>query len=169
MSTILTNSILDLTNQPLATNGSGNIISMNTVRSSVRTTMPTTNTHIAFNGNFTKLRSDTHLIATCTVYGAGYVSGNCGVGMVIDSTAWDHGCGYQYDGLWSNTAQVTIVIGTSRWTGIPSGTRNIGFGWRTFNGSATDKPFNFLNPNTSDADARNRQFISSIVIYEVIP
>ena len=129
--------------------------------------MPASAEFIAFNGNFTKLRSDTDLIATCTVYGHFRVSGNCGVGMVIDRAYWDHGCGYQYDVGWTDGSQTIIVTGSSRWTGIPSGTRNIGFGWKTFNRASGDRPFSFLNP-FNNPDPRNQQFISSIFVFEIL-
>jgi hypothetical protein len=168
MTTLRTNSILDLSSRTLVNTGSGSIIAVSTSRNDVRQSMPSVASFVAVRDNFRKLRSDTHIIATSTVYGAGYFSGNCGVGMIINNTTWDHGCGYQYDGSWSATAQVTIVTGTSRWSSIPAGLINIGWGWTVANGQA-NRPFNFLNPNTADADPRNQQFISTIIVYEVIP
>jgi hypothetical protein len=144
---------------------SGSIIGVSVVRNSTRTSMPTTNTHIAFSGTFNKILSSSIIIATSTVFGAPFQSGNCGVGMRLNST-WDFGCAYQYDGAWGSS-QTTIIVGTGRWTDVPAGTNTMNWGWQTVNGSASDKPFSWLNPNSND-DARNQQKVSSIIIYEVI-
>lgn len=125
---------------------------------------------IAFGDYFTKLRSDTVLRATSTIFGAGYYSGNCGVGVVLDygtNTRWDYGCAYQYDGQWSSTAQTTLVMGHHQWTGVSAGRHLISFGWNPAD-SSTNRPFVYINPNSSD-DSRNNQMVSRIVVYEVYP
>lgn len=146
---------------------SGAIVAITTVRSSTRTSVPNSGTTTLFSGSFTKLRAATTLIARCTVYGAAYSSGNCGVGMNIDSSNWDYGVAYQYDGAWSASQQTTIVIGTSRWTGISAGSHTVGFGFNPVNGATGERPFGILNPNSSD-DTRNQQMVSTIVLYEVV-
>lgn len=145
----------------------GGIVAINTVRSSTRTSVPNSGTVTLFSGTFTKVRAATTLIAICNVYGCQYSSGNCGVAMNIDGTTWDYGCGYQYDGAWSSTLQVTLVTGTSVFTGVSAGSHTIGFGFKPFNAATSERPFAILNPNSSD-DSRNGQFISSIVVYEVV-
>jgi hypothetical protein len=144
---------------------SGAIIAVSAVRSATRTSMPLANSYTGFSGTFTKKRSDTIIIASATVFGANFSSGNCGVGLFIDGT-WDHGAGYQYDGAWP-TSQTTVISATGRWTGISSGTHTMGFGWQHANGD-TGRPFVYLNPHSSD-DPRNQQMKSSIIVYEVMP
>ena len=145
---------------------SGAIIGVSAIRSATRTSMPNVNAYTAFDGTFNKKRSDTVIIATATVFGVGFSSGNCGVGLFIDTT-WDYGAGYQYDGAWSDALQTQAVPATGRWTGVSTGVHTVGFGWKHFNGD-TGRPFNMLNPNSSD-DPRNQQMISSIIVYEVMP
>ena len=144
---------------------SGGVIAMSTVRSSTRTSMPTTSNYVAFSGSFTKQRTDSVIIATSTVFGNGFSAGNCGVGLRLDST-WDFGSAYQYDGAWSQVDQITIVVGTGRWEGFAAGSHTMGWGWFPAN-NAANKPFDFLNPNAANGELRNNQVISSIVIFEV--
>jgi hypothetical protein len=120
-----------------------------------------------FGGSFTKQRSDTVLIATNTVFGAGYYSGNCGVGMKLDNT-WHFGTGYQYDGAWSATAQVTVINGQGYWSGIAAGSHTLYWGWKCADGGAGNRPFNYFNPNSND-DSRLQQVVSSMIVYEVYP
>ena len=147
----------------------GFILSSTAIRNSTRTALSLSSYSIIFSGSFTKLRADSTLIATCNVFGDGYNSGNCGVGMQIDSSAnWDYGCHYQYDGSWSSTAQTTTISGQCQWTGISAGSHTIGFGWKCANGSATDRPFQNVNPNSStSAEPRNQQMVSTIIVYEI--
>jgi len=149
-----------------ATFPAGHIIQSFVIQNGTRVAVSTSAESTLFGDNFTKLRSDTDIFATCTVYGAGYNAGNCGVGMKLNSI-WQFGCGYQYDGAWSATTQTTIIIGTGYWSTPPAGASSIYFGWKPANGGA-NRPFNYFNPNTSE-EARNQQFISSIVVYEVMP
>jgi hypothetical protein len=160
-----TGRVLDLSDRPILNNTGGMPIAMHVIRFGQRVSMPQVGTHVAFSGTFNKLRSDTSIVAHSTVFGAGYWSGNCGVGMRLDNT-WDHGVAYQYDGLYSQTFQTTIVIGTSRWTGFAAGTRTINWGWNRL-GTSVDRPFIWINPNSSD-DGRNQQMISSMIVYEVV-
>lgn len=145
----------------------GVIVGSTTIRNSTRTAIGLSSESIIFSGSFTKTRSNTNIVATCTVFGAGYASGNCGTGLRIDGSNWRYGVAYQYDGAWSAQSQTTIVFGTCFWDNVTVGAHTIGFGWKTANGSTTDRPFNFLNPSTPD-DSRNQQMTSSIVVYEVI-
>jgi hypothetical protein len=157
---------------PTATNLSisspGFILSSTTIRSNTRTAISLAAISTLFSGTFTKLRSDTIIIATATIFGDGYNSGNCGVCLKIDGGTPNYGLQYQYDGSWSSTAQTTIISGQCQFTGIAAGTRTISAGWHTFNGSANDRPFNNLNPNSSTgSEPRNQQMVSSIIVYEV--
>lgn len=146
---------------------SGYVIASTTIRNSTRTAMSAVvGAGTVFGGSFTKQRSDTNIVATCTVFGAQYDSGNCAVGLKLDST-WDYGCAYQYDGAWTRANQTTIIIGQGFWTGITAGSHTMTFGWNSAD-SSTNRPFVYLNPNNSD-DSRNQQMVSSIIIYEVYP
>lgn len=138
-------------------------------RDATRRSMPTQGSYVETNlgGTFTKVRSDTVIIATSTVFGAGFSAGNCGVGLRMNASSWDHGMAYQYDGQWSTTQQTTPIIGTHRWTGLAAGNHTVYWGWNVVGGGA-NKPFNFLNPDNND-DVRNYQMISSIIVYEVAP
>tara|TARA_B100002019_G_C21247609_1_gene589284 strand:- start:1171 stop:1737 length:567 start_codon:yes stop_codon:yes gene_type:complete len=151
-----------------ATFPSGHIIQSFVIQNGTRSTVSTSGEATLFGDTFTKLRSDTDIFTTCTVFGCDYESGNCGVGMKLNST-WHFGCGYQYDGAWSGTIQTTIIIGTGYWSTPPIGSTTIYFGWKPVNGSTGERPFAIFNPNTTNGEARNQQFISSIVVYEVMP
>jgi len=147
----------------------GYVYSTSQVSSNVRTAVGTAVEGILFSGNFIKTRDDSFILATSTVFGDGYFSGNCGVGMRLGGIYWDHGSAYQYDGSWSSTAQTTIIVGTGYWTiPLPAGTYNMGFGWRTADGNANNRPFNNLNPNNQvSGEGRNQQMESRIIIYEI--
>jgi hypothetical protein len=163
----LPNNVINASN--LASNGgwapSGALVAVNTVRNSTRSSVSAGASGILFSGTFTKLRADTKITAFTTTFGAGFYSGNCGFGMRMDSSSWDYGTSYKYDGMWSGTSQTTICSGWGYWTGLAAGSHTIAVGWNTINGSTGDKPFNILNPNNNE-DSRNYQMISSIIIYE---
>ena len=59
------------------------------------------------------------------------------------------------------------LLGIGRVTNLSAGLCTIGVGWATNNNSTTTKPFNELNPNSSN-EARNQQSESHIIIYEVV-
>jgi hypothetical protein len=147
-------------------------LAINVISSATRTSPSTSNRTTIITGTFTKLRSDTVIRATSTVFGAGYYSGNCGVGLVLDfgtaTERWDYGMAYQYDGAWSATQQTTIVFGQAQWTSVAAGSHTMSFGWNVADGGTGNRPFNILNPNSSD-DVRNNQMVSRIVVYEVYP
>jgi hypothetical protein len=147
-------------------------LAINVVSSNVRTSVGTSNRTTIFSGTFTKLRADTVIRATSTVFGCQYFSGNCGVGLVLDfgtaNERWDYGMAYQYDGAWSSTQQTTMVFGQCQWTGVSVGSHTIAFGWNAADGSTNNRPFSILNPNSSD-DVRHNQIVSRIVVYEVYP
>ena len=147
----------------------GFILSSTAIRNGTRAALSLSSYTVIFSGTFTKLRADSTIFATCNVFGDGFYSGNCGVGMQIDSTSnWDYGCHYQYDGSWSGTIQTTTISGQCQWTGISAGSHTIGFGWKCANGSATDRPFTNINPNTiGGSETRNQQMVSSIFVYEI--
>jgi hypothetical protein len=149
---------------------SGTVISSAIIRNGTRTALSNTSMATLFSGTFNKVlgANESYLIVRASVFGAGYSSGNCGVGCYIDSTNnWDYGASYQYDGSWSSTNQITTIIGIHVFTGYAAGARTIGFGWKTANGSATDRPFVYFNPNNSD-DGRLNQVISSMYVQEVV-
>jgi hypothetical protein len=147
----------------------GFVISSAIIQSSTRTAVSNSAETVLFSGTFNKTRDDTAIVATCTVFGAGYNSGNCGVGLKFGNY-WDFGVGYAYDGSWSSTAQVTIVNGQSYWNQpMSAGAYTVGWGWKCANGGTAERPFNYLNPNSADSDSRNQQFVSSILVYEIIP
>ena len=143
----------------------GSVVASYVIRSSTRTAVSTSNTGILFSGSFTKLLSETKIIAKCTVFGDGYASGNCGVGMRLDST-WDYGCAYQYDGAWGQY-QTTIITGQGYWDTISAGSHTMAFGWNNIDGTSSDRPFVYLNPNNQvTSEPRNQQMVSSIIVYE---
>jgi hypothetical protein len=145
---------------------SGMVLSVTPIRYSRYTTTSTGYASgILFGGTFEKLRADTYIRATCTVFGNGFQSGNCAVGMKLDNS-WDYGCAYQYDGVWAQQTQ--MIFGTSYWTSVMQGVHNISVGWNTINNSSNERPFTTLNPNNNQ-DARNQQFVSTILVYEVYP
>ena len=70
---------------------SGSVIGMKSIRNSTRTSIGTVVAPFTlFSGTFTKQRADTIIIATCTVFGAQYASGNCDVSIVriCDYSDW---------------------------------------------------------------------------------
>lgn len=144
----------------------GGVISLTVIRNSTRIAISTATQAVAFSGTFKKFKANTIIRSTCTVFGDGYYDGNCGVGMVINGSLWDHGCAYQYDGSWSATLQTTVITGSSIWSNIGIGTHTIGFGWRPANAVAS-KPFNYINPSSS-TESRNQQMSSTIFVYEVV-
>jgi hypothetical protein len=151
---------------------SGMPLAINVISSATRTAVGTSNRTTIITGTFTKLRADTVIRATSTVFGCQYFSGNCGVGLVLDfgtaNERWDYGMAYQYDGAWSSTQQTTMVFGQAQWTGVAAGSHTMSFGWNTADGGTNNRPFSILNPNSSD-DPRNNQMVSRIVVYEVYP
>lgn len=145
----------------------GFIISTTKIRSNTRTALSLAAIATMFSGTFIKLRSDSLIIATATIFGDGFNSGNCGVCLKIDNGSPNYGLVYQYDGGWG-AFQTTTISGQCQFSGIGAGTRTISAGWHTFNGSASDRPFANLNPNNAvSGEPRNQQMVSSIIVYEV--
>ena len=143
----------------------GSVVAAYVIRNSTRTALSLSNSAIIFGGSFTKLLPETKIIAKCTVFGDGYNSGNCGVGMRLDNT-WDYGCAYQYDGAWG-AYQTTVIVGQGYWDTVSAGSHTISFGWNNINGVTTDRPFNYVNPNNQvTSEPRNQQMVSSIIVYE---
>lgn len=146
--------------------GAGAVIATTMIRYGTRMAIGSVSAgFIAFSGTFTKQKADSIIIATCNVFGSGYASGNCGVGLKLDS-AWDYGVAYQYDGAWSQTLQTVLITGHCQWSGIAAGSHTIGFGWNPINGASGEKPFDYLNPNNT-YEPRNQQMVSSILVHEV--
>jgi len=165
---------LSLKTLTLPTVNDSRVIDVNIIENSTRTVWGNfSNGQVFFSGNFTKRLASTKLIATTTSFWAGYYSGNAGMGLklVANSTDyWRYGVGFQYDGAWSSNNQTTIVVGQSSWDGIPAGTHTMGLGQNAADGGANNKPGYCMNPNsnTSYGESRNQQFVSSIIIYEVV-
>jgi len=169
MSKIIADTLENFGTDPIVMNNMlpGSILSVNVIRNNVRTAVGLSPSTILVSGTIKKLRSDTVIRATCTVFGDAFQSGNCGVGMRCNGI-WDHGVAYQYDGAWG-AFQTTIVFGTSEWSNISAGNTIIEWGWRSLTGSA-ERPFQNINPNNQvPSEPRNQQMISSIVVYEVYP
>ena len=153
-------------------------VAINVISYNIRTGLSNGANVTVVGGSFTKLRNDTTIRATCTVFGAGFYSGNCGVGLVIDygsvntyglpNARWDFGLAYQYDGAWISAQQTTLIMGHCQWTGISAGAHTMSFGWNPADNTSSNKPFSYLCPNTND-DVRNQQMVSRIVVYEVAP
>ena len=149
---------------------SGTVISSTVIRNGTRTSLSLSALSTLFSGTHNKIlgASQSYLLVRATVFGAGYYSGNCGVGCYVDSTNnWNYGASYQYDGSWSATNQITTIIGYHIFKGYDAGVRTIGFGWKCANGSTTDRPFNNFNPNSSD-DPRLNQVISTMYVQEIV-
>ena len=134
---------------------SGHVVSNIMIRHGEQISVPGAGTLKLFGGDFEKKRHDTDIFATCTVFGAYFYSGNCGVGLCLN-------------GQWTRDSQTTIIVGSCLWSNVQKGDCRIDFGWNTYNGSSGDKPFLYLNPN-HERDGRNQQMISSIIVYEVMP
>jgi hypothetical protein len=146
---------------------SGFVVGSTTFRYGTRAAISTAAESTIFGGSFTKQRADSLLFATCTVFGSQYYSGNCGVGMKMDAT-WHFGTGYQYDGSWSSTLQITVITGQGYWSGVGAGSHTLYWGWKCADGGTGNRPFNYINPNSSD-DSRLQQIVSSMVVYEICP
>ena len=152
----------------IAINSPGFILSSTMIRSNTRTAISAAGIGTLFSGTFTKLRSDTVIIATTTIFGEAFSAGNCGVCLKIDGGTPNYGLQYQYDGSWSSTIQTTTISGQCQFTGIAAGTRTMSAGWHTINNEAGNRPFGFLNPSPSTpGETRNQQMVSSIIVYEV--
>jgi hypothetical protein len=145
----------------------GFILSSTAIRNSTRTALSNGATGTLFSGTFTKLRADTTIIATCNIFGEAFYSGQCGTYLRIDSSLYDFSVGYQYDGQWG-AYQTTTISGQCQWTGVSAGSHTMTAGWACQDGSASDKPFGYMNPNSSTpSETRNQQMVSSIFIYEI--
>ena len=146
---------------------SGMIIGAKLIRSSTRTSISTGSPITLFSGTYVKILggSASKLIIRSSVFGAGFSSGNCGTGHVVNGD-WAYGVAYQYDGAWSDTSQTTVCWGQTEHTGVASGNVTVGWGWNPIGGGA-ERPFKIFNPNSSD-DVRNQQMSSSIFVQEVV-
>ena len=158
----------------LPTVNDSRVIDVSIIENSTRTIWGSfANGQIFFSGNFTKRLASTKIIATTTSFWAGYYSGNAGMGLKLTANStdyWRYGVGFQYDGGWSANSQTTIVVGQSSWDGIPAGTHTMGLGTNCADGGANNKPGYCMNPNSNATygESRNQQFVSSIIIYEVV-
>jgi len=144
--------------------GSGLILATTVIRNSTRTAISAVYNTAHFSGSFTKTTSTSNLVVVATVIGGQYNDGNGAHGFVIDGTIWDFGAAYNYDGVWTNIYTTVQCIGTGYFQNISAGSHTMGWGVKAFNGTTT-RPYNYLNPNGTD-DARNGQFISTLVVYE---
>lgn len=148
----------------------GFVVQSKVISNSTKTAIPNAGEQIYFSDTFTKLRSDTNIVAIANVFGSIYSSGNCGVGIKFGDY-WDFGSAYQYDGQWA-PYQVTIIIGTGYWDArtysIPAGSYTVAFGQKPVSGYTSERPFEYLNPNGA-VDPRNPQLTSTITVYEIAP
>ena len=143
----------------------GLVLATTMINNSTRTTTSLGFSLTLFSGSFTKTTSTSNILVTCSVVGGQYNDGNAGVGFVLDGTTWDWGTAYNYDGVWTRANAIVQVVGTGFFTGVSAGAHTMGWGWRAITGGAS-RAFDTLNPNSAD-DARNGQFISSLIIYEI--
>jgi hypothetical protein len=160
----------------------GNVCNVSHIRNSTRTSLGTISGSnqktTYFGGTFTKKYNHTILVAEVNAFGNGVYSGNCGTALVLDygvsgKESWDFGVAYSYDNNWQ-PYQVIILSGMCYFMHyennsrpIEAGSHTMHFGARVDVDGGTNRPFNTLNPNSSDNDSRNRQFVSSIIIREI--
>lgn len=143
----------------------GAILSVTPIRYSTRTSLGAATSRVVFTGNITKQSSTSILVCEYTIYMGRFYDGNSGTGIVLDGTTWGLSGGYGYDGLWSSAEQTTLDMGHTVFTGVSAGSHTIGWGWRYANGN-NSFPCYYINPNNNE-DARNQQFVSTILVYEV--
>lgn len=143
----------------------GMVLATTVIRNSTRSAISLAYNVTHFSGGFTKTTSTSNLVVLATVIGGQYNDGNGAVGIVLDSTTWDWGAAYNYDGVWTKANATVQCIGTGYFTGVSAGVHTMGWGVKAVNGVST-RPYETLNPNGTD-DARNGQFISTLIVYEI--
>jgi hypothetical protein len=138
----------------------GKVLQVTAFTLSTREVLPLSAEYWGSFGTINKISATSTLVVSGTFSGYGNYSGTCGVGIRIN-TLYRYG-NYTY-GQTSHGKNYAI---NASFEGMPVGAHIVYWGWKVFNGSAGEKPFNVFNPNNAD-DTRGQQSTSVIVVMEV--
>lgn len=153
-------------NFPAAYMPAGSVVAISHYSNSTRTVTSSAVSSTLFSFTINKLLSSSILVIEGVVQWYGNGDSAMAVGMTIDG-AWNYtGIHYRTSmaGTYGNGNHGGCIINQTR-TGIGAGTRTIGFGWNSSNGSAY-RLWNVVNPNAAD-DVRNRQTGTQFHIWEI--
>ena len=139
---------------------SGKLLAQTTLVNSSRQALSTsTGTFISF-GTYVKTAASSRIIIMINISGIGSYSSSCGQGIKHDSTVI-------YGGWNATQTRMAMSQISDFGTAGGTGTKTVSWGWDLPDGNSTaSRPFDVLNPNASD-DARARQSISTITIWEI--
>ena len=141
---------------------SGAVVAMRHYSNSTRSSLSNSNDGTLWTFTDTKLfGTETDIIVYVNLIGKDDASGVMGTYIEYGGSR-SYSISYTYD----TTAYNKMMTGSSKATGIGSGSNTVTIGWNTAD-SASSKPFQVLNPNSTD-DTRNHQHVSTAIVYEVI-
>jgi hypothetical protein len=170
--------------QVLKTNSAGNAIEWGTDKGgavlkaesstySTRVSMPTSSDHSIWSVAFTKLNDATtsYLRVTAQINGEGGYSDCAGVNCSVNNVnkGADEEAYFGVLFVQANPADGDIHLSVNKdfkVNALDVGTHTIRVGWKPRNGSSGERPFNILNPNSSD-QARRHQSASWMCIEEI--
>ena len=106
--------------------------------------------------------SESSIIIHANLIGKANDSGNVASYIEYGGTK-SYSIGFTYEA----STHAKLMSGTSKTTGKSAGSQTVNIGWDTANNQASQRPFQILNPNSSD-DSRLHQTVSTVIVYEVI-
>ena len=141
---------------------SGQVVAVRHYSNSTRSALSNSNNGTLWTFTDTKLfGTETDIIVQVNLIGKDDASGVMGTYIEYGGSR-SYSISYTYE----VTAYNKIMTGSSKATGISSGNNTVTIGWNTAD-SASSKPFQVLNPNSTD-DTRNHQHVSTATVYEIM-
>lgn len=164
MAILSASAILNNSNETLIRT-TGTLINQQVLEYSTRVALSTSADTSAFSVTYNKILGATqsNLVIKADIRGRGSYSGVCGCYLAVSGNR-----NYHYTHFYDNGAQEIIMWqGIATWTGYAAGSLTITAGWSTQDGGSGNRPFDVLNPDQGDGDARFRKQTSRITVWEV--
>ena len=143
-----------------------------------RTSVPTSSNGTLWTGSFTKQKDATEswILMDGMIPGTNNYSDQCGVFAMLDGADTNNDTprhhGVYYAGANSSNGWARFIWQVHRiiknddsQQELAAGSRTWTIGWYPRNGSSGEKPFEIMNPNSSD-DSRNNQYGGHLTIWE---
>jgi len=156
------------------------LVNVTRFRNDTRVNLPNSGNYTMFSGSFTKLydANTSWILMEGMIPGGKNYSDQCGVFAMLDGANTNNDTprhhGVYYSG--TNAGQPwdrfilyvhRIIDNTDSAQELNAGSRTWSVGWYPRNGSTGQRPFENMNPNSTD-DARNQQCGSIMAIYEYL-
>ena len=161
MASLTSTQLLNASSQPLVRT-SGSLVKHTSLYYDTSVGVSNSAAATLFSVSYTKEYSYTNLIVRAQIWGHGGNSGVCGTYLEIGGTR-----NYDYSYHYDSATETIDIHGIALWSGVAAGSITITSGWATNDGTATDRPFNILNQNQGQGDARYWKHGSIITVWEI--